>query len=115
MLRPGGVRGTVFVALRLENDGEVVRSIHRPSNQEHCHGTATPADARGLSIRNFAENTQLASARQVSAFSRHFDRSPEELGPEQARAYQTHLVMDGHLTERSVGIATSALPFLCTE
>ena len=65
-----------------------------------------------MSIRNFAENTQLSYVQQVSAFARHFERSPEDLGPEQVRAYQAHLVIDRSLTASSVGIATSALRFL---
>jgi hypothetical protein len=28
---------------------------------------------------------------QVSLFARHFDKSPEELGPEDIRAYQVYL------------------------
>ena len=65
-----------------------------------------------MSIRNFAQNTQLSYLQQVSAFARHFECSPEDLGPEQVRAYQVHLVIDKSLTASSVGIATSALRFL---
>ena len=45
-----------------------------------------------MGIRNLAENTQLSYLRQVSSFARHFQRSPEKLGPEEVRAYQVHLV-----------------------
>ena len=65
-----------------------------------------------MSIRNFAENTQLSYVQQISAFARFFDRSPEELGPEQVRVYQSHLVIDRHLAASSVGTATAALRFL---
>lgn len=65
-----------------------------------------------MGIRNFAQNTQLSYVQQVSAFARYFGRSPEELGPEQVRVYQSHLVMDRHLTASSVGTATAALRFL---
>ncbi len=65
-----------------------------------------------MSIRNFAENTQLSYVQQISAFARFFDRSPEELGPEQVRIYQSHLVIDRHLAASSVGTATAALRFL---
>ena len=37
-----------------------------------------------MGIRNLAVNTQLAYVQQISAFARHFDRSPEVLGPEQS-------------------------------
>jgi len=65
-----------------------------------------------MSIRNFAENTQLSYVQQVSSFARYFDRSPEELGSEEVRVYQTYLVMDRHLAASSVGTATAALRFL---
>src|SRR5438552_2049574 len=64
------------------------------------------------SIRNFAENTQLSYVQQLSSFARYFDRSPEELGPEEVRVYQTYLVMDRHLAAISVGPAAAALRFL---
>ena len=35
-----------------------------------------------MGIRNLAVNTQLAYVQQISAFARHFDCSPEALGPE---------------------------------
>ena len=59
-----------------------------------------------MSIRNFAENTQQSYTQQVSSFARYFDRSPEDLGPEQIRAYQSHLVSERHLSASSVGTAT---------
>ena len=65
-----------------------------------------------MSIRNFAQNTQLSYLQQVSAFARHFGRSPEELGPQQVRTYQSHLVQERHLSASSVGTATATLRFL---
>jgi len=65
-----------------------------------------------MGIRNLAENTQLSYLQQISAYARHFGRSPEELGPEDVRAYQVHLVEVRKLSPGSVGIATSALRFL---
>ena len=44
-----------------------------------------------MGIRNLAENTQLSYLQQVSLYAGHFHRSPEELGPEEVRAYQVHL------------------------
>lgn len=46
-----------------------------------------------MGIRNLAVNTQLAYVQQISAFARHFDCSPEALGPEQVRAYQRSVSM----------------------
>ena len=65
-----------------------------------------------MSIRNFAENTQLSYVQQIGCFARYFGRSPEQLGPEQVRIYQSHLVKDRHLSASSVGTATAALRFL---
>ena len=65
-----------------------------------------------MSIRNFAYNTQLSYLQQVASFAHHFGRSPEELGPQEIRAYQSHLVNERHLSASSVGTASSALRFL---
>ena len=65
-----------------------------------------------MGIRNLAENTQLSYLQQVSRYARHFDRSPEELGPEQVRTYQVHLTKTCKLAPGSVCIATAALRFL---
>jgi integrase/recombinase XerD len=65
-----------------------------------------------MGIRNLAENTKLSYLQQISAYARHFGRSPEELGPEDVHAYQAHLVEVRKLSPGSVGIATSALRFL---
>src|SRR5450759_418632 len=47
-----------------------------------------------MRIRNFAPGTQQAYSKAVAAFARHFNRSPEQLGPEEVRAYQVHLVQE---------------------
>jgi integrase/recombinase XerD len=65
-----------------------------------------------MGIRNFAENTQLSYLQQVSAFAKFFDRSPEQLGPEQVRTYQLHLRETRKLAPSSIAIAISALRFL---
>jgi len=43
-----------------------------------------------MQIRNLAVNTQETYILQVSLFTRHFQKSPELLGPDQIRAYQVH-------------------------
>ena len=35
-----------------------------------------------MTVRNFAPNTQDSYLTQVSLFARHFDKSPEQLGPD---------------------------------
>ena len=65
-----------------------------------------------MGIRNLAVNTQLAYVQQISAFARHFDRSPEALGPEQVRAYQVHLIEERKLAAGSLSVVAAALRFL---
>ena len=65
-----------------------------------------------MGIRNLALNTQLAYVQQISAFARHFDRSPELLGPEQVRAYQVHLLEERKLAAGSLSVVAAALRFL---
>ena len=65
-----------------------------------------------MRIRNLAVNTQEAYVHQVSLFARHFNQSPERLGPEQIRAYQVYLATEKKLAPGSILIAVSALRFL---
>jgi site-specific recombinase XerD len=51
---------------------------------------------------------------QVSQFARHFEKSPESLGPEEIRAYQIYLTNDRKLAVGSILIAVAALRFLYT-
>ena len=48
-----------------------------------------------LCIRNFSPHTQGAYIRYVRRFAEHFRRSPLELGPEEIREFQVHLVKNG--------------------
>src|ERR1051325_8429278 len=65
-----------------------------------------------MQVRNLALNTQTSYVQQVSLFARHFDKSPEELGPEDIRAYQVYLTNERKLAPGSVLIAVAALRFL---
>jgi len=65
-----------------------------------------------MQIRNLALNTQESYIQQVSRFARHFQKSPELLGPEQIRAYQVYLTNETKLSTGSIVIAISALRFL---
>ena len=50
-----------------------------------------------MEIRNFSPNTQLAYLQQVSGFAKYCHRSPEQVGPEEIRAYQVHLTTERKL------------------
>ena len=65
-----------------------------------------------MQVRNLSPCTQTSYVQQVSLFARHFDRSPEELGPEDIRVYQVHLTNEKKLAPGSVLIAVAALRFL---
>ncbi len=45
-----------------------------------------------MTIRNLSRSTQQSYIYAVARFSRHFNRSPDQLGMEEVRAYQLHLV-----------------------
>jgi integrase/recombinase XerD len=65
-----------------------------------------------MQVRNLSPHTQTSYIEQVSRFARHFDQSPEALGPEDIRAYQVYLTNERKLSPASVLIAVSALRFL---
>jgi integrase/recombinase XerD len=65
-----------------------------------------------MQVRNLALNTQTAYVQQVSLFARHFNKSPEQLGPEDIRAYQVYLTNQKKLAPGSILITVSALRFL---
>jgi len=65
-----------------------------------------------MQIRNLAPNTQDSYLRQVSQFARHFNRSPEVLGPEDIRSYQVYLTNEKRLAPGSILIAVAALRFV---
>ncbi len=63
-------------------------------------------------IRDLAVNTQLAHVQQISAFARHFNCSPDTLGPEQVRAYKVHVIEERKLAAGSLSVVAAALRFL---
>jgi integrase/recombinase XerD len=58
-----------------------------------------------MQVRNSSPVTQVSYIREISGFTRYFNKSPELLGPEQIRAYQVYLT-----SERKLGVFRSALP-----
>jgi site-specific recombinase XerD len=65
-----------------------------------------------MQVRNLALNTQTSYVQQVSLFARHFNKPPEQLGPEDIRTYQVYLTNEKKLAPGSVLIAVAALRFL---
>jgi integrase/recombinase XerD len=64
-----------------------------------------------LRLRNYSRRTLDTYLRHVVRFSRHFGRSPEQLGPEEIRAYQLHLLQQ-HASWSVFNQTVSALRFL---
>lgn len=64
-----------------------------------------------LQLRNRAEDTIAAYVRQVAQFAQYFHRSPEELGPEEVRQYQLHL-LERKLSWSTFNQCVCALRFL---
>ena len=52
-----------------------------------------------MQVWNFSLVIQASYTREVSGFARHFNKSPELLGPEQIRAYQIYLAVLRRPTE----------------
>lgn len=65
-----------------------------------------------MQVRNLALNTQTCYVQQVSLYARYFNKSPEELGPEDIRTYQVYMTNEKKLAPGSILIAISALRFL---
>jgi integrase/recombinase XerD len=65
-----------------------------------------------MQVRNLSPHTQTSYVQQVSLFARHFNQSPEKLGPENIRSYQVYLTNEKKLAPGSILIAVAALRFL---
>jgi site-specific recombinase XerD len=66
-----------------------------------------------MRIRHLSPHTQRAYLAAITRFAKHFGRSPAELGLEDIRTYQLHLVSCG-VGHSTFTIAVSALRFLYT-
>jgi integrase/recombinase XerD len=64
-----------------------------------------------LQRRNYSQTTVKGYLKIVEAFANYFHRSPDQLGPEQIRAYQAYLFTGRKLNARTVGHHTAALRF----
>jgi integrase/recombinase XerD len=64
-----------------------------------------------LQRRNYSENTTRSYIRTVEEFSRHFNCSPDRLGPRHIREYQAELFEKRKLSAGSVAVRLAALRF----
>jgi len=65
-----------------------------------------------MQVRNLSPHTQSTYVLQVSLFARYFGKPPDQLGPEEIRAYQVYLTNEKKLAPGSILIAVAALRFL---
>ena len=65
-----------------------------------------------MQVRNLSPQTQDLYVQQVSLFARHFNKSPEILGPEEIRSYQVYLTNERKLAPSSILVAIAALRFV---
>lgn len=67
---------------------------------------------RDLELKNLSPITRSYYLRRVREFAVHCQRSPEEIGNEEIRAYLHHLITDKKVSQAVVSQAYSALRFL---
>jgi integrase/recombinase XerD len=91
---------------------EVLLAAHSISHKEPVMTSLRQRMTEDMQLRNLALNTQTSYVQQVSLFARHFNKSPEALGPEEIRAYQVYLTNEKKLAPGSILIAVAALRFL---
>jgi len=64
-----------------------------------------------MQVRNLSPHTQSSYVLQVSLLARHFEKSPDLLGPEEIRSYQVYLTNEKKLSPCSIHVSVAALRF----
>lgn len=62
--------------------------------------------------RNYSPSTIQTYLQAVEAFQQHIGKPLEDIGPDDIRHYQVHLLEDRKLANGTVGLHVSALRFL---
>ena len=65
-----------------------------------------------LQIRNYSPSTMECYVRSVAEFAKHFKKSPEQLGPEEIRSWQLHLIKEKQVSRSTYIQAVCGLRFL---
>jgi integrase/recombinase XerD len=64
-----------------------------------------------LQRRNYSESTTRKYLQYVTAFARHFGKSPDQLGPNELRSYQAYLLQERKVTPGTAVNCVAALRF----
>jgi integrase/recombinase XerD len=64
-----------------------------------------------LQRRNYSKTTVNAYLKMVESFANHFHRSPDQLGPDEIRTFQLHLLNDRGQSPRTIRNHIAALRF----
>ena len=64
-----------------------------------------------LQRRNYSQTTVNAYLKMVEEFAQHFNKKPDQLGADEIRSYQVHLLKEKNLGARTVAHHTAALRF----
>ena len=64
-----------------------------------------------LQRRNYSEITTSKYLQYVTAFARHFRKSPDQLGPDELRSYQAYLLQERKVTPGTAVNCVAALRF----
>src|SRR4051794_15461849 len=64
-----------------------------------------------LQRRNYSQTTVTGHIKIVADFAKHFQRPPDQLGPDEIRQYQLYLLKERKQGVRTVGNQTAALRF----
>ncbi len=68
-----------------------------------------------LERRNYSETTTRSYLHTIEDFARHFNRPPDQLGPEEIREFTAHMFRVRKLADNTVGQRVAALRFFFTK
>src|SRR5712671_3823934 len=92
----------------------MMRAFSAPltSAKEHVMTPLRQRMIEDMKLRNLAPRTIEVYVERVATFAKHFDKSPDRLGPAELRAYLLFLVQEKHASWSYYNQALCALRFL---